>query len=102
MSYKTVSLLFLIMLTLSLTLTSCIPETSVIITEGTDSSGFLMGIWHGWIAPVSLIAKIFNDSFTIYDSDNTGFWYDFGFYIAILGGFGGFSLVRRKSKSDKD
>jgi hypothetical protein len=38
------------------------------------------------------------DPIAIYEPVNTGFWYDFGFYIAILGGFGGFSLVRKKHK----
>jgi len=29
---------------------------------------------------------------------NTGWWYDFGFYLAIVGGWGSLSLVRKKSK----
>ncbi len=59
-------------------------------------AGIFSGIWHGWIAPVSLIISIFRDRIAIYEPINTGFWYDFGFYVAILGGFGGFSLVRKK------
>jgi len=31
---------------------------------------------------------------------NSGFWYEFGFYIAIIGGFGGISLSRKKRKDD--
>jgi len=34
----------------------------------------------------------------VYETTNTGWWYDFGFYTAIISGFGGLSLVR-KNKS---
>jgi hypothetical protein len=63
-----------------------------------NPSGFFSGIWHGWIAPVSLIWGYFNDSIRLYEKFNTGWWYDFGFYIALIGGFGGISFIRRKSK----
>jgi hypothetical protein len=33
--------------------------------------------------------------------NNTGWWYDFGFYMAIISGFGGLSL-NRKHKKCKD
>ncbi len=61
-----------------------------------EPAGFFTGIWHGWIAPFSLILGIFNSSITIYESFNTGWWYDFGFYMAIIAGFGGLQLARKK------
>lgn len=77
-----------------LVLTSCFPGN---LTAKEDTpAGFLMGIWHGWIAPVSLIVGLFRPETRIYETVNTGWWYDFGFYIAIISGFGGLSLVRRK------
>jgi hypothetical protein len=48
-----------------------------------------------WIAPISLIVQTFNPAVRVYEANNLGWWYDFGFYIAILGGFGGISLSRR-------
>ena len=63
-----------------------------------DPAGFFMGIWHGWIAPISLIVGFFNSNIRVYEIYNTGWWYDFGFYIAIIGGFGGLSLLRKDSK----
>jgi hypothetical protein len=61
-------------------------------------AGFLSGIWHGWIAPVSLILGIFDKSIRIYEPNNVGWLYDLGFYIAIIGGFGGINLTRTKLK----
>jgi hypothetical protein len=58
-------------------------------------ANFLSGIWHGWIAPVSLIIGIFNHGIRVYEPINTGWWYDFGFYIAVISGFGGVALTRR-------
>lgn len=81
-----------------LLLTSCIPGDGSASVG--NEAGFFWGIWHGWIAPFSLIISIFKDGINIYEIHNSGFWYDFGFYIAILGGFGGFSLARRKKKKD--
>lgn len=63
-----------------------------------DPAGFLSGIWHGWLAPLSLVISIFNPSIRIYEPINTGWWYDFGFYMAIISGFGGLSLSRKKSR----
>lgn len=62
-----------------------------------EPAGFFMGVWHGWIAPISLIAGLFNDAIRIYEPFNSGWWYDFGFYIAVISGFGSLALFRRKS-----
>ncbi|MCU4165488.1 hypothetical protein [Carboxylicivirga caseinilyticus] len=79
---------------ITLILTSCLPGGG---NYSPDSpAGFFTGIWHGWIAPFSLIMGLFNSSITIYESFNTGWWYDFGFYMAIIAGFGGLQLVRKK------
>jgi hypothetical protein len=63
-------------------------------------AGFFVGIWHGWIAPISLIWGLFNPEIRVYEPFNTGWWYDLGFYIAIVGGFGSFSFFRRKKRGD--
>lgn len=81
-------------------LSSCIPGDGSYTAN--RPAGLLSGIWHGWIAPFSLILSIFNRSTRIYEVINTGFWYDFGFYMAIISGFGGLSLSRKeKKKKDK-
>ena len=81
-------------------LTGCVPG------DGTSTSskpaGFFWGIWHGWISPISLVIGLFKSNVRVYEVFNTGWWYDFGFYIAIISGFGSISLFRKKgSKRDK-
>lgn len=66
------------------------------IANPTQRAGFFLGIWHGWMAPVALIGRLFNPAIRIYEVNNTGWWYEFGFYLAIVGGFGTLSLVRKK------
>lgn len=81
-------------------LAACVPGGE---SRGADAepAGFLMGVWHGWIAPISLIGGAFNPAIRVYDRNNTGWWYDFGFYIAIIAGFGQISLARRKAESER-
>ncbi len=76
--------------------TSCVPGGGSY--SPSDPAGFFSGIWHGWIAPFSLIVGLFNKSISIYEINNTGWWYDLGFYISIISGFGGIQLVRKKRK----
>jgi len=86
--------MLLVVVGITFLLTSCLPGGG---NYSPDSpAGFFTGIWHGWIAPFSLIMGLFNSSITIYESFNTGWWYDFGFYMAIIAGFGGLQLVRKK------
>jgi hypothetical protein len=87
-----------IVLAAAITISGCMPGSGEATVQ--HPAGFFMGVWHGWIAPLSLILGLFDPSIRVYEAFNTGWWYDFGFYIALLGGFGGFSLIR-KNKTDK-
>ncbi|MFH0769954.1 MAG: hypothetical protein V1926_01100 [Candidatus Peregrinibacteria bacterium] len=53
-----------------------------------DQAGLFSGLWHGLIAPYSLIVRLFsplssNLSVGMYAFDNTGWFYDLGFLIGI-------------------
>lgn len=93
--FKTFALAFLLIM-MMLVLASCVPGDGA--NTASKPAGFFMGIWHGWIAPVSLILSIFNDNLSIYETANTGFFYDLGYYIAVISGFGGIAFFR-KSRS---
>ncbi|MDD5603499.1 MAG: hypothetical protein PHG48_05360 [Eubacteriales bacterium] len=94
-------LLIILIAVFMLCLTGCIPGDGK-STAG-NPAGFFWGIWHGWLAPVSLIIGIFKKNISIYEANNIGWWYDFGYYMAVISGFGGLSLYRhgRDRKSDK-
>lgn len=77
-------------------LSGCVPGDGT--SSASNPAGFLWGIWHGWIAPISLIISLFKPEIGIYESANTGWWYDLGYYAAIISGFGGLSLLRKKGK----
>ncbi len=96
MSKKRLALLG-ILLILTLTSAACIPGDGS-CSRG-NPAGFFSGIWHGWIAPISLIIGFFNRTIRVYEVYNTGWWYDLGFYAAIISGFGSLSLFRKKSGS---
>lgn len=77
---------------LAAALSGCVPGNN----SADNPAGLLSGIWHGWIAPITLVLSIFNDNIGIYETYNNGFFYDLGFYMAIISGFGGLALSRRK------
>ena len=41
------------------------------------------GLWHGIIAPVTLIISFFNSDVRMYEVHNTGSEYDLGFFIGV-------------------
>ena len=57
--------------------------------------GFLYGLLHGFITPVSFIGSLFDDNVAIYAINNKGGWYDLGF---LLGSGGWGFLAGNKSK----
>jgi len=90
MNRKALRIVLLVALAASavLLLTGCAPGDGT--ATAAHPASFLWGIWHGWIAPVTLVIG------------NTGWWYDFGFYLAIVGGFGGLAFFRRRGGRGKD
>jgi hypothetical protein len=50
---------------------------------GATAAGFWAGLWHGIIAPIIFFVSLFADGVRIYETNNRGRWYDFGFMIGI-------------------
>ncbi len=73
------------------------PEAIDACVDPTDERGFLFGLIHGFLAPLTFIIGLFTDDVTMYAVNNSGGWYDFGFLLGI-GGFSGgiFRSSRRK------
>lgn len=52
------------------------------ILGGTDHTcGFWGGLWHGWLSPVTFIVGWFNHSLDVWEVNNNGGWYTFGFLL---------------------
>jgi hypothetical protein len=86
-----------------LTLAACAAGPNVAAGQGADDAGFWLGLWQGFIAPIAFIVSLFNDSVGIYEVNNTGGWYDFGFLLGVSiffsgggAGAGGRSRSRRR------
>lgn len=88
--------LWVLVIAALVTLSSCLPGDGKHTAE--KQAGFFWGVWHGWVAPISLVGKLFSPNLRVYEPNNTGWWYDFGFYLAIVGGFGGLSLARGRKR----
>jgi hypothetical protein len=67
-------------------------------------AGFWVGLWHGVISVVTLVIGIFTDTVEVYETSNTGGWYDFGFLLGVIciWGGGGSCTARRKSRKREE
>ncbi len=54
---------------------------------GAPLPGFLLGLLHGYISFLSLIASLFFEV-RVYAFPNAGFFYDLGFVIGVFGFYG--------------
>lgn len=81
-------------------LAGCVPDAIPADRAGDDAAGFWSGLWHGAIALFSFIISLFNKDVGIYEVNNTGGWYDFGYILGILmfwgGGSGGAAKSRKR------
>jgi hypothetical protein len=66
-----------------------------------EPAGFLWGVWHGVISVITLIIHLFNESVAVYEVDNTGGWYDFGFLTGVILIWGGGCHASCKTKKEK-
>lgn len=69
-------------------------------------AGFWVGLWHGVISVITLIVGIFSDSLKVYEVNNSGGLYDFGFLLGVICVWGscasGGGKCKWKSKEDRE
>ncbi len=84
----------LVVVLLNLGLSGCAHQPSGAVSP--SAPGFLLGLWHGFIAPISLVGSFFADH-RMYAFPNSGVLYDLGFLLGISawGGGGGAYSARR-------
>jgi hypothetical protein len=65
-----------------------------------DASGrvarSVAGLWHGFIAPVTLIISFFNSNVQMYEVHNAGSEYDLGFILGLALIFSLLGFLRRR------
>ena len=97
-------LLIILPVLLLVTITGCAPGTDVEVnvpattiqlnTPGPNPelneagpngivSGVVQGLWHGLIAPVTLVLSFFNENVQMYEVHNNGKEYNLGFLIGV-------------------
>ena len=72
-----------------LALSACAAGPNPALDTGPDPAGFWLGLWQGFISPITLIVSLFTDDVSIYEVQNSGNWYDVGFMIGVSAFFGG-------------
>ena len=55
---------------------------------GASPAGFLAGLWHGLICPVTLVVSFFSSAVRVYELNNGGRFYDLGFVLGASLAFG--------------
>ena len=73
----------LIVTVLALALTACI-ATEAPSAINPAAPGFWLGVWHGFIFPVTFVFSLFTDDVAIYAVPNNGNWYDAGYFVGIV------------------
>ncbi|MCG7960621.1 MAG: hypothetical protein AB2735_05740 [Candidatus Thiodiazotropha taylori] len=100
MSQLYASVRFIAVLLLAVALTSCTAGDSQFTAE--SPAGFFWGLWHGVISVISLVIHLFNDNVVVYEVDNSGGWYDFGFLLGVIMVWGGGCHASCKTKQERE
>ena len=62
------------------------PSANPLMNEPAENgrvAGLLQGLWHGIIAPVTLIMSFFNESVQMYEVHNNGNAYNLGYLLGV-------------------
>lgn len=62
------------------------PGTNPLVNEPAENgivAGVVQGLWHGIIAPVTLVMSFFNENVQMYEVHNNGREYNLGFLLGV-------------------
>lgn len=94
-------LLLIAVLAAALVLAGCAPgRNDVEKTPNAEgkTAGFLLGLWHGFISPVTFVVSVFSKNVRLYEVHNNGTWYNFGFVLGAGLFLSGGILGRKKKR----
>ncbi|MGN6576519.1 MAG: hypothetical protein ACTHKG_12595 [Nocardioides sp.] len=66
--------------------------------SGEGEAGFWLGLWHGLILPVTFVISLFTDDVSIYETANSGNWYDAGFVLGAVCSLSGGGAASRSGR----
>jgi len=96
------SIVLVAVLALALVLSACAPGPNTAEkTAAADghTAGFFLGLWHGFISPVTFVISVFTRNVRLYEVHNNGTWYNFGFVLGAGLFLSGGILGRKKKRS---
>jgi len=89
-----------VLVTTTLVLAACAAgPNNVAHVDAPHIAGFWLGLWHGFISPITFLVSLFNHNVNIYDVHNNGGWYNFGFMIGVSAIFSGTHGPRAAARS---
>lgn len=96
------SLLLVAILGATLILAGCAPgpnNAEKTANANGKTAGFLLGLWHGFISPVTFVISVFSKNVRLYEIHNNGTWYNFGFVLGAGLFLSGGILGKKKKRS---
>ena len=88
-----------LLLSFLLIISGCATAIDVEQCVSAEPEGFLRGLLHGLILPISFVISLFDEETVIYALNNNGGWYNFGFVLGAsmtLGGSSKATCSKRK------
>jgi len=104
-SMKGLTRILCLLVLVAILMSGCAAGTARFSAE--QPAGFWAGLWHGAISVVTLIIHIFNSGVSVYEINNIGGWYDFGFLLGVICIWGGGSKAscsrsKRQNKEEEE
>ena len=93
--------LLIVVLAATLVLAGCAPgrnDLEKTPNAAGKTAGFLLGLWHGFISPVTFVISVFSKTVRLYEVHNNGGWYNFGFVLGAGLFLSGGILGRKKKR----
>ena len=66
----------------------------IALADQPDAAGFWLGLWQGLISPITFLISLFDNDVNVYEVNNNGNWYDFGFMLGVATVFSGTRRLR--------
>jgi hypothetical protein len=70
-----------------LLLAACAAGPNELAGTDPEAAGFWLGLWQGLISPITFVVSLFNPDVNIYEVNNNGNWYNFGFILGVASAF---------------